>query len=103
MKIINEEYILISLEFKETKKFNFDSYYISLMGDVEYYKIKKTNADIKGKKIKLRSDKIPQEINKEFISLVNQIHDKKLDENTKYCFPIDYAEIKRVVHKHTAG
>jgi len=103
LNIINENYILISLEYREPKKFNFDSYYISLLEDTEYLKIKKENAKIKGQKLNLKINYIPQEINEEFIELAREKHDKELSDDDQYCFPVDFAEIKRVVHTHTAG
>ena len=66
MEIINENYIIIILEYKK-KKPNLDSFYLSLMGDKEYHKILKENADL-GKKKKFTFFDIPKNINEEFFA-----------------------------------
>ncbi|KKM17564.1 hypothetical protein LCGC14_1674510 [marine sediment metagenome] len=97
MEIINENYMVIVLQYKDTKKYNFDSYYTSLMGDSEFYNIKKE------KKLNIKFDNIPKLINERFLYVAKINHNKELDENIKYFYPIDFSEIKRVVQIHVVG
>ena len=69
MEIINENYILIILEYnKKRSKPPLDSFYVSLMGDKEYYKILEENADLRKKKMKFTLFDIPKKINQEFLT-----------------------------------
>ena len=97
MEIINENYMVIVLQYKDTKKYNFDSYYTSLMGDSEFYNIQKE------KKLNIKFDNIPKLINERFLKVAKIIHNKELDENIKYFYPIEFSEIKRVVQIHVVG
>ncbi|GAH57949.1 unnamed protein product, partial [marine sediment metagenome] len=103
MEIINENYMIIILQYKETKKYNLESYYISLMGDSEFFNIIKENAIVKKKKVNVKFDNIPKIINDSFIDIAKINHNKELDENIKFFYPIDFSEIKRVVQIHVVG
>ncbi len=104
MEIVNENYMVIVLQYKDPKKYNFDSYYTSLMGDSEFFNIKKMNAKLKKtKKLSIKFDNIPKLINESFLNVVKINHNKELDENIKYFYPIDFSEIKRVVQIHVVG
>ncbi len=103
MEIINENYMVIVLQYKETKKYNLESYYTSLMGDSEFFNISKENAKIKKKKLNIKFDNIPKIINESFVDIARIKHNKELDENIKFFYPIDFSEIKRVVQVHTVG
>ncbi len=104
MEIINENYMAIVLQYKDSKKYNFDSYYTSLMGDSEFFNIKKENAKLKKKKkLNIKFDDIPKLINESFLNVAKINHNKDLDEKVKYFYPIDFSEIKRVVQIHVVG
>lgn len=103
MEIINENYMVIILQYRDTKKYNLYSYYTSLMGDSEFFNIYKENAKIKKKKLNIKFDNIPKIINESFIDIAKINHNKELDENIKYFYPIDFSEIKRVVQIHVVG
>lgn len=113
MEVINENYILIKLEYTNSKKYNLDSYYISLMGDSDYYQIHKENVDAYNKRPDIKRqkdinkiihfDNIPLTINTEFVNIVKRDHQRDLDNDIKYCYPIDFAEIKCVVQTYVYG
>ena len=104
MEIINESYMVIILQYKEKKKCNLYSYYTSLMGDSDFFNIYKENATVKKeKKLNIKFDNIPKIINESFIDIAKINHNKELDENIKFFYPIDFSEIKRVVQIHVVG
>jgi len=95
MEVINENYILLSFEFKEKKLGKLEQFYVSLMGDKDYY-----NDLNKLKKKKIEFFDVPKEINEKFIEAIKKKHGKELDKKTKYFFPIDFSVVKRVVHTY---
>ena len=97
MEVINENYILLSFEFKEKKSGKLEQFYISLMGDNDYY-----NDLNEPKKKKIKIFDVPKEIRKEFIEIIKKNHGKELDKEIRYFFPIDFAVVKRVVHTYEA-
>ncbi len=99
MEIINENYILIILEYKKKKsKPPLDSFYVSFMGDKQYYKILEENADLRKKKMKFPFFNIPKKINQEFLAANENAN---LDKDTKFLYPIDFCQIKRIVNTET--
>ena len=99
MEIINENYILIILEYNKKKsKPPLDSFYISLMGDKEYHKILEENAGLKKKKRNFTIFDIPKKINQEFLATNKGAN---LDKDTKFLYPLDFCQIKRVVNTET--
>ncbi len=99
MEIINENYILIILEYNNKKsKPPLDSFYVSLMGDKEYYKILEENADLRNKEVKFTLFDIPKKINQEFLAANKNAN---LDKETKFLYPIDFCQIKRIINTET--
>ncbi len=95
MEVINENYILLSFEFKENKSGKLEQFYISLMGDVNYYDILNES-----KKKKNEFFNVPKEINKDFVGIIKKKHGKELKKETKYLFPIDFSVVKRIFHTY---
>lgn len=61
MEILNENYVVIILEFKEERKVNINSLLVSLKGDKNIYNLLKEN----GQKVKYTD--IIRQINSEFV------------------------------------
>ena len=97
MEIINENYILLTFEFDENKKFNVNDFRRILLGNVkEIDTIKKKNKN-------LVIHNIPIEIDNLFIKIVKKKHDDDLNNEIEYLYPIDFSIIKRVVHSFKVG
>lgn len=107
MLIVNENYILIWLEFKEDNNENLDSFRVSLMGDKKFIEsleenkkleliARKNKENKKRRKIikNVKFNDIPNEIKNEFIEAVKE--KRELDDETMYLYPIDFSMIKRV-------
>lgn len=97
MEIINENYILLTFEFDENKKFSVNDFRSVLMGIDEEIEI------IREKKKNLQIHNVPSEINKFFIERVKYIHNDDLDNKVKHLYPIDFSLVKRVIQTFKLG
>lgn len=97
MEIINENYILLTFEFDENKKFSVNDFRSVLMGiDEEINKLRE-------KKKNLQVHNVPSEINKIFIERIKNTHKDDLDNKMKYLYPVDFSIVKRVIQTFKVG
>ena len=101
MQIVNENYILIWMEFSEENKESIDTFRVSLLEDKKYYDMIENNRRIQKSSKKKRKVPhinepfyIPRRINNEFIEKVKV--KRELNKETFYLYPIDFSIIKRV-------
>ena len=97
MEIINENYILLTFEFDESKKFSVNDFRSVLMGQDEEINI------LKEKKKNIQFHNVPSEINENFIKRVKKIYQEDLENKTNYLYPIDFSIIKRVIQTLKVG
>lgn len=91
---MNENYIVIILEFKDERKLNNESLLVSLKGDENLYNLYIEN----GKKVKFQNilKKIDLEFNKEILKRKEEIQEDPL------LYPIDFSIVKKITHTHEA-
>ncbi len=97
MEIINENYILLTFEFDENKKFSVNDFRSVIMG------IDEEINNLREKKKKLQIHNVPSEVNKDFVKRVKNRHKEELDAKTTFLYPLDYSIIKRVVQTFKVG
>ena len=94
MEILNENYFILILNFNDERKFNNDSFLISLKGDEKLYKLYKDN----NKNVIFNN--IPKNIEDDYFKkFPNRIDQKEDDVILR---PIDFSIIKKITYTHEA-
>ncbi len=98
MELINEKYILMFLEYKDTRKNSIDELLVALTGDSEFGDVINDNRKSKDSEL-ITFSNVPEGINKEFVAYMRE-KGEELDPTTKYLYPINFSLIKRIVHTY---